>query len=142
MMVAKPLSPREQGAVADALRPGEARLFWDQDVCDQRHALQVAGRTKSLGDPRVFNAALLHDVGKRHVRMGAVSRTLATVLDLLGLPMPDEWKTYRTHGSLGAADLDRVGASPLAIAFARGDAAPPAGIDEGAWQSLRRADDV
>lgn len=117
-------------------------VFWEQQSIDQRHAYEVAARVaKGLGEghPAVA-AALLHDVGKRHSRLGPVERSLATVTALVHLPMPQRWKTYQDHGEVGAVDLEAIGASPLAVAFARGK--PTAGLDAEVWRLLEAADDA
>lgn len=140
---ARPLSPREQDIVRDAL-PGElSALFYRQASADQRHALVVAMRVRDRrpGDADAFVAALVHDVGKAEVAIGAVSRSLATVFEALRLPMPHRWRTYRAHGTNGAAALEAAGAPLLAVAFARHHPGPPpAAIDGEAWSDLAAAD--
>ena len=133
------LSPEEQGKVNSVLAPPEARLFWDQQPIDQRHAYEVAERARMMlgDDVAAIRAALLHDVGKRHSRLGPVSRSLATVFGGLRLPMPDTWRRYREHGPLGAADLRAIGAERLSVAFAEGVSAG----DPVVWQALVTADD-
>lgn len=51
-------------------------MFFDQQMQDQRHALAVARRVLQhrAGDREAARAALLHDVGKIGIHMGAVSR--------------------------------------------------------------------
>ncbi len=140
---ARPLTPRQQSEVAAWLSPPERALFWDQAAADQRHAYEVALRARArLGSDGVATrAALLHDVGKRHVDMGAVSRTLATVGAAAHLPLPASWRRYRDHESLGAADLEAIGADPLVVAFAR--RVRPEGEADGArWDALVAADDA
>ena len=111
---------------------------------DQRHAYEVARRTAGMlgEDKPALTAALLHDVGKRHSRAGAIGRSLATILDGLRLPLPADWRRYRDHEQLGAADLAEQGADPLAVAFASGHR--PAGdeVDAHVWDALVAADDV
>jgi hypothetical protein len=140
---ARPLTPRQQAEVTAWLAPPERALFWDQAAADQRHAYEVARRVRArLGEDEVATrAALLHDVGKRHVRMGAVSRTLATVGAVARLPLPASWRRYRDHEALGAADLEAIGADPLVVAFA----ARVRPDDEAAaarWDALVAADDA
>ncbi len=142
-LAARPLSPREQAEVNGLLSPGEAALFWQQRSEDQRHALEVARRAlrDRPGDRGVAVAALLHDVGKRRVRLGAIRRSFATMLDNAGLPMPESYRTYRDHGKLGASDLEAAGSSTLTIEFARHHpAASPEGIDAHRWRTLLDAD--
>ncbi len=135
----KPLSPQEQADVNRVLSPAEAKLFFGQQVMDQRHSIDVAAGVHMHlpGDDDAIAAALLHDVGKRHSRLGAIGRSLATVADTARLPLPRAWRLYRDHGDLGAHDLSAVGARPLAVAFASG---MPYG-DAAVWRVLVAADD-
>ncbi len=139
VLTSKRLPPSAQDEINDILEPAAAKLFWNQQAIDQRHAYEVAQRVRAaIGkDREALAAALLHDVGKSHSRLGAVSRSLATVFDFARIPMPDTWRSYRDHGALGARDLSEAGASPLAIAFAAGI---PAG-DPAVWGVLEAADD-
>ena len=142
VMASRPLGPRAQESVTRVLGESEAELFWQQQSIDQRHAYEVAARVAdSVGEdhPAVV-AALLHDVGKRQSRLGAVERSLATVISLARLPMPRRWKAYRDHGEIGARDLEAIAAHPLAVAFARGT--PTGGVDAAAWSVLEAADDA
>jgi hypothetical protein len=131
-------------SVAASLTADEAKLFWEQHPIDQRHAYSVAGRVAGmLGDHQdAFAAALLHDVGKRHSSAGPIGRSLATVADLAGVPLPPDWSRYRKHDELGAADLENIGAGPLSIAFAAGRKLPGDEIDAVVWDALRAADDA
>lgn len=144
-VTARPLSPAEQLQVRSDLADDRlAHLFFLQDPADQRHAVDVAAAFASTrpGDRQGVQAALLHDVGKCHARLGAVARSMATVFGAVGLPMPARWRSYLAHGSLGADDLAAAGAGALAVAFARyhpGDA--PAGIPPDVWADLLAADD-
>ncbi len=138
------LGPTAQDEVNNILEPATAALFWEQDSVDQRHAYEVARRVRdALGDDRpALEAALLHDVGKRHSDLGPVSRSLATILDVVHMPMPSGWRLYRQHGALGAMDLEAIGAGPIAIAFARGETVPDDRIDGVVWSALVAADDA
>ncbi len=144
VLVTTPLGPAEQDLVNDALTAEQCRLFWEQDPIDQRHAFEVFRRVgERLGDnSRAAVAALLHDVGKRHSDVGAVGRSLATVFDTLHLPLPEDWRRYRDHEALGAADLEDIGADELAVAFARGRTGRPQSVDPVVWDTLVAADDA
>ena len=144
-LLARPLSPAEQAQVHALLDPGAESLFWAQQPQDQRHAFEVAARVRRVlpGDREATQAALLHDVGKQHSRLGPIQRSLATVLDAVGGPMTSRQRAYRAHGSLGAADLDRAGCSSFVVEFARvhpSDA--PEGFDRDRWTALLFADDA
>ncbi len=144
VVTSRGLGPAEQSWVNRVLRPDLAELFWLQAPTDQRHAFEVARRTAgTLGeDNTALTAALLHDVGKRHSRAGAIGRSLATILDGLRLPLPADWRRYREHERLGADDLAERGADALTIAFAAGRR--PAGdeVDAHVWNALIAADNA
>lgn len=137
------LTPNEQQSVHDRLDPVAAELFWAQSIADQRHAFEVAVAVDTAlpGDDEAFVAALLHDVGKRHTALGALRRSIATVLDGAGLPMTTPMHRYRLHGPIGAAELSAAGFDGIIVAFAAHHPDPaPDGIDEERWQALLEAD--
>ncbi|HEX9642516.1 MAG TPA: HD domain-containing protein [Acidimicrobiia bacterium] len=140
---ARPLAPREQHEVRDALGDGLAPLFFAQHPADQRHGVEMAARVAAALPQRddAFVAALVHDVGKVAAGLGPVRRSLATLLDLLHVPMPVRYRRYRDHGAVGAELLDAAGAPPLAVAFARDHpGVVPEGVDPLAWDVLEAAD--
>jgi HD-like signal output (HDOD) protein len=142
-MTASGLTPQEQQQVHDRLDPVAAELFWAQSAADQRHAFNVAvGVDIALpGDDEAFAAALLHDVGKRHTALGALRRSIATVLDGAGLPMTAPMHRYRLHGPIGAAELSAAGFDGLIVAFAAHHPDPaPSGVEEERWRVLLAAD--
>ncbi len=140
---ARPLSPAEQAEAARWLNGAETGLFWSQPVADQRHGL-VSARVAAVAAPHrddLVRAALLHDVGKRHSRLGVVGRSLASLLEILHLPTPGRLGRYLHHGPLGAEELAAAGAEPVVTAFAafHHDARPP-GVDAADWAVLIHAD--
>jgi putative nucleotidyltransferase with HDIG domain len=145
VLAARRPTPAEQLEAAALLRPAEAALFWDQPVADQRHGLESARTVAArLPDrPDLIRAALLHDVGKRHARLGVVGRSVASALELAHLPAPGRFHRYLAHGPLGAAELERAGAEEIVVAFAAAhhDRRPPQ-IDPVDWQILADADAV
>lgn len=85
---------------------------------------------------------MLHDVGKSVIRISAFGRTIATLLDLAGLPMPARYRKYRDHGPIGGEALASRGAEPLVVDFALRHPAPaPVGTDAAHWEMLLAADD-
>lgn len=140
---ATPLSPAEQTIAARLLTPADAPLFWAQATADQRHALSAARLVVAARPGRgdLARAALLHDVGKRHAPLGLIGRTIASLLELTRLPAPGRLGRYLDHCNTGAADLERGGAEPIVVAFARHHhGTRPAGIGEADWRALLAAD--
>jgi len=135
--------PVDQQYVHDHLRDACARVFWTQGHADQRHAVTVARRVEHLlgDDDEAIEAALLHDIGKRTANTGAITRSIATVLDAARLPMTAKMRAYRDHGPHGAGVLQEAGCGSLAVAFAREHpAGPPDDVDPVRWNALIEAD--
>lgn len=140
---ARPLSPAEQDEVAELLRPEERELFWRQSTGDQRHGLETARRVFQMrpDDAALVRAGLLHDIGKHHAGLGAIGRSLATLLRIARLPTPGRFGEYLRHGSIGADELERAGAERLTVAFARfHPGGPPVPEFSDAWSVLLAAD--
>ena len=144
VLAARPLSPREQTEVAALLRDPERDLFWRQPAADQRHCLEAARRVLSAAPGRreLARAALLHDVGKRHARLGVIGRSLASGLELVRLPAPGRLNAYLQHGPIGADELRSVGAEGLVVAFTEHHhGTRPAHIQQDDWMLLLEADE-
>ncbi|MBA2338528.1 MAG: hypothetical protein H0V96_12380, partial [Acidimicrobiia bacterium] len=77
VLLARPLTAAESAQVDPVLDESSRSLFDDQDVADQRHALTVFHRVAAGTDAApARQAALLHDVGKTGLGLGAVGRTV------------------------------------------------------------------
>lgn len=138
-LTARPLSPAEQLFVSNSISGDLRRLFYTQRLEDQRHAVDVASRVPN--DPTLLEAALLHDIGKTRVHLGAIQRSLATMWSMTSLPIWGEWLSYRDHGPIGADLIEAHGAGTLAVSFTRyHPGEPPASCDRSHWISLERAD--
>lgn len=144
VLSAQPLDAAEVAAVELWLDPGEAHLFFSQPDPDQRHGYDAAMvvLASENTDPTVLRAALLHDVGKRHARLGVVGRSLASVLIRLRLPLSRRGRLYRDHGETAAAELEALGGESLVVDFARHHhGVMPSGFPLEAWDLLQRADE-
>ena len=140
-LTARPLTPAEQSTVRSILDPPLAQAFFLQRSEDQRHAFGV--RERLAGHEHLYEAALLHDVGKTVSDLGAISRSFATTWRRLGLPTTGRWSEYLDHGEIGAKELENLGAGDLAVAFTRHHpGTPPPGVDPASWHLLERADDA
>lgn len=145
VLTARRPGPHDQVRVSTLLAPAEAALFWDQAPADQAHALGCLARVEATRPhrPDLARAALLHDVGKRHARMGVVGRTAASLLGITRLPAPGRLGVYLRHGTLGAGDLSAAGSERLVVAFAAGHHGPvPEGVSPEDWAVLTVADDA
>jgi putative nucleotidyltransferase with HDIG domain len=140
---ARSLLESEQNAVRRWLSEPACSLFFAQAPADQRHGYTAARTVLASGsdDEATIRAALLHDVGKRHARLGVVGRVLASVLILLHLPLPGRLGVYRDHGEIAAGELEAIGAEQLVVDFARHHhRGRPSTIDVSTWGLLQKAD--
>ena len=141
--VAQPLDTSEQHQVHGLLRPEEHVVFDAQPAIDQRHGFEAMESVRSVCGDRIDlqRAALLHDVGKRHARLGVFGRVVATLLAKLHLPVGGRLRLYLEHGRLAADELGRLGAEPVVVDFARDHhGARPSTITVEDWTLLQRAD--
>ena len=143
VMSSRRLSPSEQAEVARYLvSPAERTLFWDQPRADQRHALASARSVLAACPDRrdMVRAALLHDIGKRHSRLGPIGRSWAVVSGALNRSS-ERATAYADHGRLGSAELSRAGAEPLVVAYAHHHhGSRPGEISPEDWAVLQAAD--
>jgi hypothetical protein len=141
VVTAPRLTSSETSQVASQLTPAEAAVFFDQPAADQRHGWEAACAVEKAGRPDLARAALLHDVGKRQAGLGPVGRSLATAWSKLGGAPRGRWRRYLDHGPAAAAELERLGAEPLVVDFARHHhGTRPESIPPAAWEILVRAD--
>lgn len=141
-LTARPLAPAERQMVKEWLGEERTRMaFFAQPRGDQRHGYRagVDVARSAPGRPDLVRAALLHDAGKRHARLGVAGRVMASVAIRLRLPLTPRLALYRDHGPLAAAefsDQDRVVAD-----FARHHhGVRPESMSEEDWLVLLAAD--
>lgn len=143
VLLARPLTQSERDAVVFWLTPELAEVFLSQAHPDQRHSYHAALSVidSGISDRDVIVAALLHDVGKRHARLGVMGRTVASLLMILGLPLTPRMQLYADHGINGARELSGLGAPSLAIDYAlHHQRARPETIEPAVWRVLIDSD--
>ncbi len=117
-----PLAYSEREWVRERLAdPALFQLFVAQPQSDQRHAFDGARAISESYAERtdLITAALLHDVGKRHARLGPLGRSVATIAARLRIPVGGRLGAYNAHGSTGAEELAAAGAQVGVVEFAR-----------------------
>lgn len=134
---AAPPDAADDAWAAGFLTPGGAALYAAMPDADRRHAVDggrlVAGALAPDDPDRAgaVEAALVHDVGKRHARLGPVGRSVATVVGWVvrsdgrravlarrGGPTGRIGR-YLRHDLVGAAEVEAAGGSALATAWTR-----------------------
>lgn len=115
--------------------------FFAQTQADQRHGFAAALHVVATHPDRsdLIRAALVHDIGKRHARLGPLGRVLASVAIRLRLPLSPRMALYRDHGRLGAAELG--GVEGIVIDFTRnhhGECPPTISPED--WGTLLASD--
>jgi putative nucleotidyltransferase with HDIG domain len=143
VLLARPLVESEQAAVRHWLNAGERSIFFAQSEVDQRHAYSAALAVVASGvdDRVVIRAGLLHDVGKRHARLGVIGRVIASLLIVCRVPLRGRFLAYRQHGEIAAGELEVIGSDSLVVEFARHHhRLRPVTIDTATWDVLQMAD--
>jgi putative nucleotidyltransferase with HDIG domain len=143
VLLARPLDQAERAAVEEWLDSSQSEVFFSQPDSDQRHGYHAALVVLSAADAdaSTVRAALLHDVGKRHSRLGVVGRSVVSVLIRVGLPLPERGRLYRDHGEIAARELGELGCEALVVDFARHHHGErPSGIPLPTWELLQLAD--
>jgi hypothetical protein len=143
VLMSRRLNAGEVDAVERWLSPGLTVIFFEQPPEDQRHGYYAALVVQSDGSSsaEVIEAALMHDVGKRHAGLGILGRTVASILIRFGFPLSKKMMIYTDHGPSAARELAGAGATRLSVAFAahHHDSRPPE-IDPSTWALLQLAD--
>jgi hypothetical protein len=143
VLTARRLDASEVAAIRGWLTPELQALFFAQQMPDQRHAYHAALLVVASGttESDVVVAALTHDVGKRHARLGVFARSAVSILIRLGVSSGSRLIAYRDHGLIGARELAIAGAPSLAVDFAmHHQRGRPSSIPQPAWDILVAAD--
>jgi len=143
VVTSRRLDDAERHQAESWLNVQERTLFFSQPAADQRHGLTSARRVAAFHPQRtdLARAALLHDIGKRHARLGAAGRMLATVSGAFGWKTTHRFAAYLGHGPVGAAELHELGAEEIVVAFARSHhGSRPEAIATADWQVLVGSD--
>ena len=125
------VSEDEMAVLEQHLEPSQRALFRAMSPIDQRHCLDVVNTLRRQGhsDPDLLRAALLHDVGKRGIRLwhrvaGVLMEAFWPVLlEKLAVNRPQSWLygfyIYRHHADLSAELAERSGCSPSVVELIR-----------------------
>jgi hypothetical protein len=126
------ISTDDLATAAAVLSPETFRLFAAMENRDQRHAIAVVQRLRSMGadDPDLLTAALLHDCGKGDVPVWLrIAKVVSPgLVRRLGAQGSGGWcgSAYRLthHAEIGAVMARAAGASDAAVALIRADGGP------------------
>lgn len=142
VLASRPLDGAERAIVESWLTPDLSEILFAQPGYDQRHGYEAGLSVVAAGETSpVVVAAVMHDTGKRHARLGVLGRVIATIFIKLGLPLTQRMRLYRDHGITAAAELAAVGAPGVAIDYAlHHHGHRPPSITAGTWKALVDAD--
>lgn len=145
------IDERDKDFVKKHLNQAQAALFWQMNLPDQRHALNVAYTALALADGQaavdqqlLIQCALLHDVGKVKGDVSTADKIITVILDKFAAPWAKSWGKmgrgskidnlrhavyiYYNHATRGAEMLRAIGLPPeLTNIVARHHEAPAVG---------------
>jgi hypothetical protein len=144
------VSDDEIAVLEQYLEPSQRDLFGAISPIDQRHCLDVFKALLRQGhsNPDLLRAALLHDVGKRRIRLwhrvaGVLLEAFwPTLLEKLAVNRPQSWLygfyIYRYHANLSAELAERSGCSPSVVELIRGHHTPSENeVAKALWEADR-----
>lgn len=140
---ALPLSIEESDNARSLLGDEElSDLFFAQPAADQRHGYDAGSWLAARDMPMwMVQAGMLHDIGKRHARMGRWGRATTTALGWVGVVPRGRMSIYTAHGPIGAKELGASGADARIVAYTahHHDGRPPE-LTDAEWNQLDEAD--
>ncbi len=125
------VSADETAILQQHLDPSQRDLFRAMSAIDQRHCLDVFNTLleQAHSDSDLLRAALLHDVGKRGIRLwhrvaGVLMEAFwPALLEKLAVNRPQSWLygfyIYRHHADLSAELAERSGCSSAIVELIR-----------------------
>ncbi|MGD9702638.1 MAG: hypothetical protein AB7Q42_14390 [Acidimicrobiia bacterium] len=142
----RPPAPDDRRWAIEQLLEGEAALWSQMSVQDQRHSIEVARRfVASAAEPPARSetaAALLHDIGKLSSGLGTFGRVAATlcghVIGRRAERGDGRISRYLRHEPIGAELLVAAGSDPRTIQLVAGRADPGDPVS----RALARADEI
>ncbi|MDU2064028.1 MAG: HD domain-containing protein [Sporomusaceae bacterium] len=161
------LTAKDHQFVQEYLQVKERALFYQMNLPDQYHALQVAysarrlavshTKSRSIQLNLLIRAALLHDVGRLKGDVTTFDKIWTVLFDCFwekrgrkwasqtALPR-DHWRRalylHYCHGEVGADRLQRLGCDELLVALVRVHHQPPRETDSLELSLLRQADEL
>ena len=117
-------------------------LFFAQPVADQRHGYDASTWLEARESPSwMVQAGMLHDIGKRHARMGRWGRATTTALSWVRVVPRGRMSIYTAHGLIGAEELAARGVDARIVAYtAHHHDRRPAELTGAEWNQLDEAD--
>lgn len=147
------------------LDPNEAAFFWQMNLPDQRHALNVAytaeklaANEKGIDQTLLLKCALLHDVGKIKGDVSIADKIITVILDTFVPRWAKSWQRlgrggkianlrhamyiYYHHAARGAAMLKVAGIGSQVTEIVARHHEPPADGEPLELKLLRTADSL
>ena len=113
------VSPYEKEFVSTYLTPKEEDLFYQLQVSEQKHCINVAtdirNKPRGQNEDTLIRLALLHDIGKIQVRLNPFEKGLMVILDKLtkgklkNYTKHSKINNYYHHGEMGSDLLRQIG---------------------------------
>lgn len=159
------ITRQDECFVAEQLNVREQKLFWQMNLPDQRHALNVTHTALKLAQTKaginltlLTKVSLLHDVGKVRGDVSTFDKIATVIAHKLFPGWAESWGKlgrgskvanlrhafyiYFHHASRSAVMLQQIGANPLVTEIVSKHHQAPAESDPPELVILRAADDM